>query len=323
MTIDPIQFAGSTSTAATDGVRIAADRMDFGTATETYVQTIKFGYGTEGVYNQVASGAGLPIATSWTIPVEQNSTATVPVSLADKNFTASQSTHDDLNANANLQIANVDVAAANPVWVRIAASGTATQAVAVSSHTATGPYYIDNSGTATIAVTINNTATVNINAGATMSVDVVNTATVAIANTSTMIVTQDTATDMNVTPIQGTATALNAIVRPIVARGNQTQILLTTTATTVATLATAVANTFLDLAAIHIVNSGTGAVGISIRDTSTASAWDHELAADGGGFAMNFYPPKEQRVVANAWTMALDAQPSAKVSVMMQLVQVT
>ena len=80
MAIEFIQFSAAT---ATDGVLVAADIVDtIGTATGVSVQTIKFGYGTDGVYNEVATGQGLPMATGPVYQVQQMSTATVPVSIA-------------------------------------------------------------------------------------------------------------------------------------------------------------------------------------------------------------------------------------------------
>ena len=614
MAINYIQFSAAS---ATDGVTVAADTMDVGTATGVEVQLIKFGYGTDEVYNQVATSTPLPVnvatgivldvsgATTATQPVTitntatvslatdniidvsaattatqpviitntatvvvsgvitasqsthdslnananlqignadatathpvpiyvltaTGGTATVPVSVATAAtfavevqntatvvvsgvITALQSTHDDLNANANLQVANTDVAVGNPVWVQISTSGTATIPVSVATGvvfdvsaatTATQPVTITN--TATVAITGNvnttitatgldpltndiatgiNTTTTLISGGSFTSTaedvseysavtteivtdrpstsdgmkfefssdgtnfddsysftfstgtatsgarrfqfpvtaqyyrinyETTSTATQGVFRVQTIkhrrdvstsvhrlgddvsadrstgltksaIIAQvsgagdfvpiqanaagnlkiggavevetwsatepvNVATDLtypvslatevilatgNVIDVSAATTATNAVaittftatgvglIRPIVPRGNQKAVLFTTTATTVATLATSITNTFQDLIAVHVVNSGTGPVGISLRDTSTATSWDHELAADGGGFAMNFWPPKEQSAAAGSWLMALDAQPTAKVSVMMQLMKVT
>jgi hypothetical protein len=308
MTIDPIQFAASTSTAATDGVRIAADSLDTGTATEVYVQVIKFGYGTEGVYNQVATGAGLPVAAD----------------------------------------------AANPVFVQITSSGTATQAVDVSAWSATD-LNVNLAQTATVAITgtvsLATTATTPVTitnasvpvtvatevilaTGNVIDVSAATTATQAVTITNTSlaitqatesIVTQDTATDMNVTPFQGTATELNAIVQIAVPRANVSTAFNSTTATTSVTLATATTNAYKDMTAIHVVNGSTTALGIIIESAATATHWHHELAAEGGGFTLSFPIPVPQEQQATNWTFELDAATSASnpVSVFAQFITVT
>jgi len=234
-------------------------------------------------------------ATTATQPVEIQNTATVVVTSG--NITASQSTHDSLNANANLQIGDADVAAGNPVWVRIAASGTATQAVDVSAWSATD-----------LNVNLALTATVAFATAATMAVEVTNTS-IAITQATESIVTQDTATDMNVTAFQTTATGLNAITSRY-PRSGRVFVHDTTTGTDSSTLVTATADAYKDLIGILITNGSTSALTVIVKDCSTSTAFHHEIAGDGGGFSFVPIEPLPQSQQATNWTWETDADTS-------------
>lgn len=279
-------------------------------------------------------------ATTATQAVAVQNTATVVVTSGD--ITASQSTHDSLNANANLQISDADVAAGNPVWVRIAASGTATQAVDVSKWSATD-LNVNLAQTATVAIT----GSVAVATTATHAVEVQNTATVAITGTvpvsvaTEVIVTQDTATDLNVTvatdnvidvSVATTATqpvliqngATDAIIiQPFNYRAAGTQIFTSVSATTLATLATGVTNTYRDLVWMTMNNNATTEAQIRIRDTSTATWNNFDLAPDGGGISFTPVRPAEQSAAAGAWDVQLESEIDGQVYIAAQFLDVT
>jgi hypothetical protein len=88
----------------------------------------------------------------------------------DGSVTATQGTHDNLNANANLQVADTDVANGNPVPVSDA-GGTLTVDGTVTADAGTGPWPVtDNDGSLTVddggsALTVDGTVTADAGTG--------------------------------------------------------------------------------------------------------------------------------------------------------------
>ena len=327
-----IEFVQLSAATATDGALVAADFLDFGTATKVSVQVVKIGFGADGSYSGVESTVPLPVlpATTSTSPVSVGTwtatgqvltsalaSATQPVDVTNWSAT-------DLNVNlaqtATVAITgtvSVATTATQPVTVQNTATVAISGTVEIGDWTATQGVFTSAMSTATQPVSLANTATVNVNAwnATDLNVNLAQTATVAItgnvsvATTATQPVTvQNTATvaiSGNVTTVQGldTATAHNVTTHPYGPYGNQVLSYETVTATTVATLATGPgSNNFNDLVALYVSNHATSPVSVSIRDTSTATLFNAEIAGDGGGFIWQPAKPTRQRTVNNAWT---------------------
>lgn len=324
------------------GATLAADELVISGAT-VLVQRVKVGFGADGSYSETATGTPYPImiedqraplefvnAGTATIPIEVTQwTATGAVNVAT---TATQPVTVQNTATVAVSgIVSIDSAGTATIPVSIAAAievgtwsatetvnvaTTATQPVTVQN-TATvavsGIVSIDSAGTATIPVSI--AAAIEVGTwSATETVNVATTATqpVTVTNTATAVVQQSSATE------------LNAIVTPYKLRGQGTQVFTSVSATGRATIATGGgANTFRDMIWMTLSNNATTEAQLQIRDTSTATGMNINLAPDGGGMVFAPVSPMEQSAADGSWDVQLENAITGQVYISAKFLDVT
>lgn len=297
MAIEYVQHSAAT---ATTGALIAADLLDFGTATGVSVQVIKFGYGTDGVYNEVATGQGVPIATGPIYNVQQMTTSTSPVNVTTWSATAFVSVLQGTTVTIPVSMssaATIPVTVATTPVFNIQQMSSATSPVNVTTWSATAFVSVLQGTTVTIPVSMSSAATI--------PVILANTSTVNIANTATVQAIQTTATNLNVRVTQNT-------------RGTGTQVYLNVSGTGLTTMATAGgSNIFRDMAFLSLSNAATTTALLRIFSASNASAtmmvW--ALAGDGGGVAWTSMDALEQTSANLSWCCQLATQISGQVHI--------
>lgn len=367
MTVEFVQLNLPTST----GALIAVDILDtLGTATHVAVQRVKPGYGTDGIYNDTATNSPFPVLvetfratgtlniaaatgsitviqpTATNLNVAMSSAATIPAAIGTWTATGQVLVSYLASATAPVSLLTLPTTATMPVSVatgsvfNIQQMSTATSPVSVGTWTATGVLFINNAGTATIFVAVQNTATVNI----------ANTATVNIANTATIQgnVGGRWAHDATSTgnPIyigaiaeatfsagvaDGDVTNLIAdkhgriINMPFGGRDNIFKYYLTVSATTVATLATGAgtAGVFRDLVSLVAFNNATTEARFNLKSSSSSTEFELNLAPDGGGIMFSPPRPWVQSVAATEWTGALNAAITGQLSIGMMFMETT